>query len=132
MGQEDRRVESQTRCTKTVTIELSDGIVIVRSIAHQDQGFVDAVENLQICRELLDGASAPILIDIRQSGIVNRAARKTYASQGEYILAQAMLVDSAFARVAANLYIRVANPKHPTRMFNSEVDALRWLEGYLP
>jgi hypothetical protein len=44
-----------------------------------------------------------------------------------YTIADAMVVKSTAQRITANLYLRISKPKKPSRIFNSEADAVKWL-----
>lgn len=122
---------SRRRETRTLRIALrDDGVLHARPRAtHLDQTLDDVRANLQACRELLAGQTAPILVDMRGMGTLTREARLAYAHEAEFATRQAMLVDSAFTRIAANLFIRVAGPRQPTRMFTSEEEALAWCQA---
>ena len=125
-------MENRTAETRTVTITFgADGIIVVRSRPGYPQNESDARENLVICRQLAGDKKAPVLVDVRQMAPLTRQAREVYATEADFALAQAMLVESAFTRISANLFIRVGRPVHPTRMFNSEDEAMQWLKGFL-
>ena len=125
-------MKDRTVRTRTVTVELDDdGILNVFPLPGITQGADDARENLEACRKLLGGRSGLVLVDLRTGGILDRGARTVYAEEAaEFTLAQAMLVDSAFARITANLFIRVASPRQITRMFTDKAEAVRWLKEY--
>jgi len=124
---------TKTTQTRTVAIALrEDGILHIRALPGTEQGSSDVAENLDVCRQVLGGKKAPILVDIRRSPILDRQGRQAYAIQTNFALAQAILVDSAFSRIAGNLFVRVAHPKHPTRLFTSEDEAVLWLREFLP
>ena len=125
-------MKDRTAETRTVTITFNeDGILVVRSHTGKDQNESKARENLETCRRLLGDKKAPVLVDMREMAALDKQARKVYATESDFALAQAMLVDSAFTRISANLFIRIARPIHPTRMFTSEDEALQWLKGFL-
>jgi len=44
-----------------------------------------------------------------------------------YTIADAMVVKSTAQRITANLYLRISRPRKPSRIFNSEKDAVKWL-----
>jgi len=125
-------MKDRTAETRTVTLTFGeDGILVVCSRPGYDQNESDARENLATCRQILGDKKAPVLVDMRQMAALDKQARKVYATESDFALAQAMLVDSAFTRISANLFIRVAHPIHPTRMFTSEDEAIQWLKGFL-
>jgi hypothetical protein len=125
-------MENRTAETRTVTITFgADGIIVIRSRPDLLQNESDARENLATCRQLAGDKKAPVLVDVRKMAPLARQARDVYATEADFALAQAMLVESAFTRISANLFIRVGRPVHPTRMFTSEDEARQWLMGFL-
>jgi hypothetical protein len=76
--------------------------------------------------------------DVPHYGIVNfgmhvgstNEARKIYADS-DYIqknrVADAFVVESLALKLIANFFIKVTKPKVPTRMFNTELDAVNWI-----
>jgi hypothetical protein len=88
--------------TRTARIELDGhGVVRVRINDGALQSLADAKENL----------AGQTLIDA--------------------FLALALLVDaSPFGRMFGNVYLRIANPAVPTRLFSDETEVAGWLDGY--
>ena len=108
----------------------SDGILRVR-MHPVDHDQDSARELLAATRELLRGAVVPVLVDMRDTGSIDRGARSVFATEADFARAQALLVASAFTRIMANLFLRVGSPSQPARMFTDEVHATRWLRGFL-
>lgn len=44
-----------------------------------------------------------------------------------YTIGDAMVVKSTTQRITANLYLRISRPKKPSKIFNTEKDAIKWL-----
>ena len=44
-----------------------------------------------------------------------------------YTIGDALVVKSTAQRIAANLYLQLSKPKKPSKVFNSEKDAVKWL-----
>lgn len=115
--------------TMSVTL-LEERVIYIHPLPGTTQTKQDAEENLEVVvREL--GSNLAVLVDARGSGVLTREAREVYAQREGYMIAQALLVESRFSRIAANLYIRISTPRHPTRMFTDQDAALRWLRGHL-
>jgi len=60
-------------------------------------------------------------------------ARHHHSGQtlGDAFLALALLVEaSPFGRMFGNVYLRIAKPGVPTRLFSDETAAAEWLNGY--
>jgi hypothetical protein len=80
------------------------------------------------------GARRPLLIDIRRALPVEAEARHHYSGQklAEAFSALALLVEaSPFGRMMGNVYLRIARPGIPTRLFADEGEALAWLRKFL-
>ena len=72
----------------------------------------------------------PVLIDIRQGGPLSAEARHHYTGGrlSDIYSAMALLTTTgAFGTMMANLYIKVASPGIPTRLFYREDEATAWL-----
>ncbi|WP_317898530.1 DUF7793 family protein [Aurantibacillus circumpalustris] len=46
-----------------------------------------------------------------------------------YTIADAMVVKSTAQRITANFYLKISKPKKPSKIFNSEKDAIKWLRA---
>lgn len=71
----------------------------------------------------------PIFVDIRKLRSADRRARKVFASQAS-VSHVALFVDSPLSRMLANVFLTVAVPERPTRMFTDEAEALAWLRQW--
>ncbi|HEX5069231.1 MAG TPA: hypothetical protein VFV78_03365 [Vicinamibacterales bacterium] len=123
------------RHTRTARIETTpDGIVITRILADVDQQVSDAVENVAMSAEACGGRRAPIVVDLRQARALDAETRHYYSGRKltDSFTAIALLVPvGAFGRMMGNLYLRVANPGIPAKLFDSEAGALAWVARFL-
>jgi len=123
------------RHTRTAQVETTaDGIVITRILPDVEQGIEDAVENIAVSAEACSGRRAPIVVDLRRAATLNAETRHYYSGKKltESFTAIAILVPiGAFGKMMGNLYLRVANPGVPARLFDSEAAALKWSAGHL-
>ena len=119
--------------TRTAKIGLSDaGIVVVRINAGAYQSLGDAKENLAAAISETAGLRRPLLIDIRRARPIEADARHHYSGQllNERFSAMALLIEaSPFGRIMGNVYLRIARPGIPSRLFSEEADAAEWLSG---
>jgi hypothetical protein len=124
------------RETATALIALSEqGILIVRIRKGARQAPADALENLDVTSALAAGQRRPLLVDITGSPPLDAETRHLYSGQSlaAGFTALGLLVErSALGPMMGNIYLRVARPGIPTRVFTSEDDARHWLAGYLP
>ena len=121
------------RETNTALVRLgSDGVISVRIRTGAQQSLTDAKENLGAALEARDGQRRPLLVDIRDAQPLDAEVRHYYSGQVlDGFTALAMLVDaSPFGRMMGNVYLRVARPGIPTRLFTQPEPALAWLIAY--
>lgn len=117
--------------TDTALINLNaDGVVIVRIRDDASQTLADARANLAMAVSETAGRRRPLLVDIRTARPLDADARHHYSGQTlvDGFLALALLVDnSPLGRMLGNVYLRVARPGIPTRLFSDPSEALEWL-----
>jgi len=120
--------------TRTARIYLDgEGLLIVRVNDHARQWLEDAKENLAAAVAETGGTRRPILIDIRTAQPLDADARHHYSGQAlvDRFSALALLIDaSPFGRMMGNVYLRIARPGIPTRLFADEASAVEWLGGH--
>jgi len=126
---------SGLRHTRTAQVETTpDGIVITRILPDVDQRLSDAVENIAVSAEACGNRRAPIVVDLRRARALDAETRHYYSGKKltDSFTALALLVPAgAFGRMLGNLYLRVANPGIPAKLFDSEAAALAWSARHL-
>jgi len=123
------------RETRTARVERTPaGIVVVRVKSGMKQVIGDAVENLSASAEASNGKRVPLLVDIREAAPLDAEIRHYYTGKrldASFSALAILVVIGAFGKMMGNVYLRVAKPGIPARLFTSEEEALRWLEGHL-
>ena len=118
------------RSTRTARVEKTpEGIVVTRILAEVRQSVNDAVENISASAEVCGGRRAPIVVDLRQAQPLDAETRHYYSGKQltDFFTSLAILVPiGAFGKMMGNLYLRVANPGIPSRLFDSEREAIDW------
>jgi hypothetical protein len=118
------------RDTRTARVEkTTEGIIITRVLPDIRQSLNDAVENVSVSAEACGGRPAPIIVDLRQAVPLDAETRHYYTGKQltDFFISIAILVPiGAFGKMMGNLYLRVANPGVPSRLFDSETEAMRW------
>lgn len=118
------------RNTRTARVEKSsEGIVITRILPDVLQTLNDAIENISVSAEVCGGRRAPIIVDLRQAMPLDAETRHYYTGRQltDFFTSLAVLVPTGpFGKMMGNLYLRVANPGIPSRLFDSETEAMRW------
>ncbi len=122
------------RRTDTAQIELrDDGIVLVRINARASQGMNDAVANLDAAIEATRGAKRPLCVDISRCEPVSAEVRHFYSGRildDKFTALGLCITATPFGRMMGNVYLRVARPGIPARLFSDEGQAFDWLKGY--
>src|SRR5262245_21283174 len=121
--------------TATARVSLSaDGILIVRIRKGARQTPADALDNLTATQSVAAGRRRPLSVDISGSAPLDAETRHLYSgrSLASGFTALALLVEgSPLGPMMGNVYLRVARPGIPTRVFVDEPKAQGWLKGYL-
>ena len=117
--------------TRTARIELVDDRIVVARIGDQLQTLADARENLDACAQLAAPDRKPLLVDIRGARPLMPEVRHQYMGDRlDSFGAMGMLVrGSPLGRAMGNVYLKIARPAIPTRIFAQEPKALAWLRG---
>jgi hypothetical protein len=120
--------------TTTARIGLSEsGLLIVRIRDGAYQTLADARQNLALAVAETAGRRRPLLIDIRGARPLDADVRHHYSGQTlvDSFSALALLVEtSPLGRMMGNVYLRIARPGIPTRLFADETRAIEWLNRY--
>ena len=119
------------RTTGTATIQLDPrGLVITRIHDGVAQSLEDARANLAATVDLCGGGRLPLLVDISRCKPLEPEVRHFYSGKVlvDSFVALALLIEaSPFGTMMGNVYLRVARPRIPTRLFTERAAATRWL-----
>lgn len=113
-------------------IELQNGIVIqtfkITSLDLETTQKLTA-ERVKVFAE----KSYPLIANIRSIKFSRKKAREFFASEKgcEGIIAAALLVDNTLGSMIGNFFIKVNNPRVPSKAFSNEIDAKKWLAPYV-
>ena len=89
----------------------------------------DVIEQRKICTDLTAGKPHVVLAIVGAETTATKESRE-YAARhpAPGRIAEAIVVKSLAVRLMGNIYINYHKPNIPTRMFNNEVDAVKWLQ----
>ena len=121
------------------TVHITNGCVSL-----DDAGFVEvsfkrgAHPNLEDAREVVDavdeltgrGRKAPLLVNLARQLGHSPEARSYYADNdraNELVCKVGLLAESLVAQVLGNSYVKIKNPRPPTRLFRNREEAISWL-----
>lgn len=91
----------------------------------------DVRNHFRVSALLTEGKRVKVLSDARANYSITSEARDEAAKLSkEGRIATAIVSGNPVSRFITNLYIRLSKPEVPTRLFDSEKDALEWLEKF--
>lgn len=92
-----------------------------------------AIENTKIVTSFFTHKKFPILIDSRGIKSMSYEARRHFSAQGRETKTNAfgIIIGSTVSRVLGNFYLGINKPVVPTKLFDNEEEATKWLEQFL-
>ena len=121
----------ETVITRTARIDVLEGRIVVVRVGNMVQTVDDVRENFDVCARLAAPDRKPFLADIRMAKPLMPEVRRVY--MGESLVAfaaMAMLVKATpLGRTMGNVYLKIARPAIPTKLFAQEAKALAWLRA---
>ena len=87
----------------------------------------DAMDGMELVKECAGVQPVVMLADIRNLRKTTRKARRIQPEGSEPIVA--ILVGCAVTRMIASAYLGLTRPKHTTRVFSNQEQALSWLRA---
>jgi hypothetical protein len=110
-----------------------DGIVRTKIKPGSEVTVEYARENSNAVNSLFTGKKFPLLIDSRGIKSMTREARNQFTTKGRETntLAFAIVIDSPLSRVIGNFFMGINKPAVPTRLFDDEIEAEKWLKPYV-
>jgi len=118
--------------TRTARIEILETGIVVARLSDQLQTVDDARQNLDACARLAEPDRKPLLVDIRAAKPLLPEVRHTYMGErlDRSFAAMGLLVrGSPLGRTMGNVYLKIARPGIPTRIFAQEPKAVEWLRA---
>jgi hypothetical protein len=113
----------------TFSLELDDGVVVLRWAAGVVITGPRAAEAMAAVDQLNGGRTRPLLVDMTGTNTLTREARETF--RGDVLVSVMALVgQSAVDRVIANFGLRVSSLRIPARYFTSVAAGLDWLRQH--
>lgn len=108
----------------------SDPLVAVRIRPGILQTLDDARENIEACVRVAGNRRCRLLLDISRAETIPADVRHYYSGSKltDWFSSMALVVEaSPLGRVMGNLYLRIARPGLPTRLFTDQRAAVAWL-----
>lgn len=107
----------------------STGLIRIEMMGNEKIGLKESKEMNRAVGVLSKGKEALILMLADELASFDKEALNFSASDEglQYSIAEAMVVKSITQRLTANLYLKIVRPKKPSKIFNSEKEAMKWL-----
>jgi hypothetical protein len=117
--------------TRTARIEVIEDRIVAVRVGDLVQTVDDARANLDACARLAAPDRKPLLSDLRLAKPLMPEVRRVYSGESLVAFAaMALLVRStALGRTMGNIYLKIARPGIPTKLFAQESKALAWLRA---
>ena len=118
--------------TRTARIEVVDDRIVVIRVGDGVQSVEDARENFDVCARLAAPDRKPLLTDLRAARPLLPEVRRQYSGQRleASFAAMGLLVrGNPLGRTMGNIYLMIARPGIPSRLFAQESKALAWLRA---
>jgi hypothetical protein len=93
----------------------------------------EAKENSRAVNDLFTGKKFPLMIDARNVKSMSREAREFLSTKGRetHTNAFGIIVSSTVSRVIGNFFMSINKTPIPTRLFNDESSAAKWLHKFV-
>lgn len=108
-----------------------DGVVQLSWAPRVTMVLEDAIAATVAMAQLTGGRQSPLLVDVREVGPQDRAARNEFVRRGDLVSAVALMVGNPLSRMMGNFFLAVSKPMAPTRLFDDEATALTWLREFV-
>jgi hypothetical protein len=120
----------KTKDTYLANLCIEDDVLFVKMKPNNDIGEYELKALFDLSNELADFKKRFVIIDTRENFNSGSEVRTLYADDYylKYRFADAFIVNSLAMRLLVNFYISFHKPKIPTKMFNNESDAYKWIE----
>ena len=106
-----------------------NGMVRTRIKPGSEVTLKEAKENSDAVNSFYRGKKFPLLIDARGIKSMTRDARNQFSTRGRDsgAMAFAIIIDSSISKVIGNFFMGINKPAVPTRLFDNEEEAEKWL-----
>lgn len=110
-----------------------DGIVRTKVKIGSEVSVESAKENSDAVNGMYLGNKFPLMIDSRGIKSMTREARNQFSTKGRetHTKAFAIIIDSSLSKVVGNFFMGINKPAVPTRLFDNEIEAEKWLKTML-
>ena len=109
----------------------SEGVVLIRFLPSVGVDVAQAREIIDVVIRISEGKLHGNLADARELLFMTNEARMTMSRQSPSSLSSTgILVASSVQRALSNLYLSVARPTNPTKLFATEAEAVAFIRSH--
>jgi len=109
-----------------------DGILCSISKKTSPPTLKEVVKTIEDFKKIIGPKKICMLTDASNSGESTKEIRDYAAAEfPKFIKAIAIISKSALGKMLANLFFNIKSQPYPTKMFNDEQEARKWLKQYL-
>lgn len=110
-----------------------DGILHFEFEDDIDFTLEEAQASVTTAENYLNKKPAPCLVVYGKYNTFGHGVREFIASEAmnTVSVADALVLKSMGMKILGNVYLRINKPQRPTRLFNNEESAIKWLEQFL-
>jgi hypothetical protein len=117
-------------CAEKADIGLTvEGHILIRVHENKELDVNDVLEINEIKNKFAENKKYTVVFVAPWFGNISNEARKFSASKQVYdnAIAKAIVVKNLSARLISSFFIKVNKPPAPTKIFDKEIDAIKWL-----
>lgn len=117
--------------TATMWLDEKNGIVCAISKKGPERTAEVIAGTLEEFRKIMGHDKIFLLLDVTHISEMTREARDYVAAEfPKYLKAMALISNSVFGKTIANIFFTIKTQPYPTKMFNDEEQAKKWLKRY--
>jgi hypothetical protein len=122
-----------TTSSAVISFDPGEGFLRVTSNPVDEITMADTRRDFGVAAEMVNYNKTPVMADSRHYTHFTDEIRRFYASKeaAERISAMAIIICSLPTRIIGNFFIKMHKPLYPTRLFNTEEEASKWLCKYV-
>ncbi|MEX0685501.1 MAG: STAS/SEC14 domain-containing protein [Balneolales bacterium] len=116
----------------TIWLDKEEGIYCGISKSGEQRTPEFMQKNIELFKDYIGDRKICILLDVTNASEISRETREFSAREFPKLFkAIAMMSNSSFGKMIANLFFTIKPQPYPTKMFTNEEEARAWLRQYL-
>jgi hypothetical protein len=118
--------------TESVNFSFEKDILYIVYKKDIDVKLAHIKDNVGIRKRIQKNDKLLLFVDFRDAWQISEDAKKFLGSKEvtDLNVAMALLVDDLNSMLIANFFVKFNKPASPTKIFNSKVKAIEWLESF--